>query len=70
LSWRYEGETLKERIRGPVPQSDAVSLAIKSGRFGPAHAAGIIHRDIKPANIIVIRDGLVKFSTSDRQAGR
>ncbi|HET6961573.1 MAG TPA: protein kinase [Terriglobia bacterium] len=59
----YEGETLKERIqKGPIPQSDAVSLAVQIGEgLSQAHAAGIIHRDIKPANIIVIRDGLVKI---------
>ena len=59
----YEGETLKERIqKGPVPQSEAVSLAVQIGEgLSQAHAAGIIHRDIKPANIIVIRDGLVKI---------
>ena len=59
----YEGETLKERIqKGPVPQTEAVSLGVQIGEgLSQAHAAGIIHRDIKPANVIVTRDGLVKI---------
>jgi serine/threonine-protein kinase len=59
----YEGDTLKERIqKGPLPQSEAVPLAIQIAEgLSQAHAAGIVHRDIKPANVMVTREGLVKI---------
>jgi len=59
----YEGKTLKERIqKGPLPQAEAISIAIQIGEgLSQAHAAGIVHRDIKPANIILTDDGLVKI---------
>jgi eukaryotic-like serine/threonine-protein kinase len=51
----YEGETLRKRIaRGPLPQSEAIDIAIQIARAAAAaHDAGIVHRDIKPANVII-----------------
>ncbi|MEX2273442.1 MAG: protein kinase [Vicinamibacterales bacterium] len=51
----YEGETLRKRIaRGPLPQNEAIDIAIQIARAAAAaHDAGIVHRDIKPANVIV-----------------
>src|SRR5262245_1384647 len=58
----YDGGTLKQRIKkGPISQTEAMSIAIQVGEgLSAAHVAGIIHRDIKPANIILTDDGLAK----------
>src|SRR5688500_10726200 len=59
----YDGETLKKRAdRGPMPVSEAVSVAhqIADG-LARAHESGIVHRDIKPANVMVTSDGLIKI---------
>ncbi|MGB6122212.1 MAG: serine/threonine-protein kinase, partial [Bacteroidota bacterium] len=50
----YEGETLNKLIeRGPLPEDDALDIAIQVGRgLIEAHINNVIHRDIKPANIM------------------
>ncbi|HJR60345.1 MAG TPA: protein kinase [Vicinamibacterales bacterium] len=57
-----EGETMADRIqRGPVPVTDAVTIARQiADALDAAHEKGIIHRDLKPANIKVTPDGVVK----------
>ena len=57
-----EGPTLADRItQGPIPRSDAVSIATQIAEaLEAAHEQGVIHRDLKPANIKVRPDGTVK----------
>jgi serine/threonine-protein kinase len=57
-----EGEDLSALIaRGPVPASDAISVARQiADALEAAHEQGIIHRDLKPANVKVRDDGRVK----------
>jgi serine/threonine protein kinase len=59
----YQGESLKDRIKGgPLEVNEAMELAVQLGRgLAKAHEHGIIHRDIKPANILITDDGMVKI---------
>jgi eukaryotic-like serine/threonine-protein kinase len=59
----YDGETLKGRLeRGPVPERDAVPIALQVARgLAKAHSRGIVHCDIKPANLMLTADGIVKI---------
>ena len=56
------GETLADRIaRGPIPLTDALSIARQmADALEAAHEKGIVHRDLKPANIKLTPDGVVK----------
>src|SRR5438552_2583254 len=48
-------------LRGPLPPSDAIPLALQvADAIDTAHQQGILHRDLKPANILVTRDGRAK----------
>ncbi|HUQ46917.1 MAG TPA: protein kinase [Gemmatimonadaceae bacterium] len=62
MAW-YDGETLKDKIRGgPLSVSDVVTIVSQlASALAAAHKAGIIHRDIKPANVIVTQSGSVKL---------
>src|SRR6185436_13592238 len=57
-----DGETLADIIRrGPLPVTDAVTLAQQiASAMDAAHEKGIVHRDLKPANIKITRTGDVK----------
>jgi eukaryotic-like serine/threonine-protein kinase len=57
-----EGQTLADRIAiGPVPQDDAIPIALQVAEaLEAAHDRGIIHRDLKPANVQITRGGVIK----------
>lgn len=50
-------------LRGPLPLSEAVEIAIQVCLgLEYAHAKGIVHRDIKPANLLIHESGAVKIA--------
>jgi eukaryotic-like serine/threonine-protein kinase len=59
----YVGETLAHRIlRGPLPITEAVDIAIQMGEgLSAAHAGTVVHRDIKPSNVILTQSGVAKI---------
>src|SRR2546426_9762897 len=63
VSELLEGETLRERLDGPViPQRKAVDYATQIARgLAAAHARNIVHRDLKPEIIFIAGDGQVKI---------
>jgi len=57
-----DGEALDHKLRAPISQKDAVSIAMQSARaLEAAHAAGLVHRDLKPANLFVTKNGTLKL---------
>lgn len=58
-----DGENLSDRIQrdGPLPVSDAVSIAIEIARaIEAAHAVGVLHRDLKPSNVKITTESEIK----------
>jgi serine/threonine-protein kinase len=57
-----EGQTLRERLREPLPLELFWELSGQClGALGAAHAQGIIHRDIKPENLMLTREHEIKI---------
>ena len=59
------GENLKTLVerRGPLPEREAVGLALQTGRaLGFAHKHGLVHRDVKPQNVLLNGDGQAKVT--------
>src|SRR5258708_32753831 len=62
VSELLEGETLRERMSGALPQRKAIDYALQIAHgLAAAHAKGIVHRDLKPENLFVTNDGRVKI---------
>src|SRR6266446_6669486 len=57
-----EGETLRDKLAGPISQKQAVDYALQSARgLSAAHEKGVVHRDLKPENLFVTKDGHLKI---------
>jgi Tol biopolymer transport system component len=62
VSELLEGETLRERLTGTMPQRRSLEFALQIAHgLAAAHEKGIVHRDLKPENVIVGPDGRVKI---------
>jgi serine/threonine protein kinase len=57
-----EGETLREKLTGPLPPRKAVEWAIQMAHgLAAAHEKGIVHRDLKPENLFITKDNRLKI---------
>jgi serine/threonine protein kinase/tetratricopeptide (TPR) repeat protein len=57
-----KGETLRERLRGPLPIREVIDYALDIAQgLAAAHAKGIVHRDLKPSNVFITTAGHVKI---------
>jgi eukaryotic-like serine/threonine-protein kinase len=63
--------SLRERLRNPLSEADAVNYARQIGEaLRVVHAAGIIHRDLKPSNLMLTTDNrlvLIDFGSARAQ---
>ncbi|HYL92572.1 MAG TPA: tetratricopeptide repeat protein [Alphaproteobacteria bacterium] len=58
----YEGQTLAQKINGPLPPGEAVAIALQIATgLAEAHAHNVVHHDIKPSNVILTPGGLAKI---------
>ncbi len=56
-----EGETLEQRMVGPMPWRAVLPIFQQLGdALAAAHRMGVVHGDIKPGNVMVDRDGRVR----------
>jgi serine/threonine protein kinase len=57
-----EGESLRARLRKPLPLAEAKRICVELlSALGAAHAAGFVHRDLKPENVFLTKEGAVKL---------
>ena len=62
VSELLEGQTLRDRLDGPLPIRKATDYGIQIAHgLAAAHAKGIVHRDLKPENLFLTPDGHVKI---------
>jgi len=62
VSELLEGQTLRERLAGPIPLGAVVGYALQIAEgLAAAHEKGIVHRDLKPENLFITRDDRVKI---------
>ncbi|MBI3667547.1 MAG: serine/threonine-protein kinase [Acidobacteria bacterium] len=63
VSELLEGETLRERLRGPaLPLNKVLDYAAQTASgLAAAHEKGIVHRDLKPENLFITRGGRMKI---------
>ena len=62
VSELLEGETLREKLKFPIPQRKAIDYALQIAKaLSAAHDKGIIHRDLKPENLFITYDGRMKI---------
>lgn len=70
-----EGQTLREKLREPLPTAEFFSIAEQClAGVAAAHQHGIVHCDLKPENLMVTPEGMIKildfgFAQPTPQAG-
>jgi eukaryotic-like serine/threonine-protein kinase len=60
--------TVADRLTGPLPVSDALSVAVETARaVAVLHRLSVVHRDIKPSNVLIRStvDGGERFLIGD-----
>jgi serine/threonine protein kinase len=63
--------SLRERLRNPVSEADAVNYARQIAEaLQLVHSAGIVHRDLKPSNLMVTTDNRIVLIDFGSARGR